>query len=44
MRIVLKPLPESVLICHSSGTTVLIASKEEMVDIMKIVKFLEESG
>ena len=27
-----------------SGTTTLVVSNEEMNDIMKIVKFLEESG
>ena len=29
---------------HGSGTTALIISNEEMEDIMKIVKSLEESG
>ena len=29
---------------YGSGTTALIISNEEMKDIMKIVKFLEESG
>ena len=29
---------------HGSGTTALITSNEEMRDIMKIVKSLEESG
>ena len=29
---------------HGSGTTALIISNEEMKDIMKIVKALEESG
>ena len=29
---------------YGSGTTALLISNEEMEDIMKIVKFLEESG
>ena len=29
---------------YGSGTTALLMSNEEMEDIMKIVKFLEESG
>ena len=30
--------------CHGSGSTTLTISNEEMKDIMKIIKSLEESG
>ena len=56
MKSVLIPLAKSVLLplglsdaaiqkkIYGSGTTALIISNEEMEDIMKIVKSLEESG
>ena len=42
MKNLLKPLAKSVLV--SLGTIILIISNEEMNDIMKLVKSLEESG
>ena len=54
MKNVLTPLAKSVLLplglsavmsaFNGSGTTALIISNEEMEDLMKIVKSLEESG
>ena len=35
---------DSAVEIYGSGTTALIISSEEMKDIMKIVKLLEESG
>ena len=36
--------PDAAIQIHGSGTTALIILNEEMEDIMKIVKLLEESG